>query len=251
MARNQGPSGADLRRHHKRVRAMLDDPACVDDLLLVGLGLTCLIDFDRPPRLMAKHFRAVAGQVFPANTYGRGAYAQLLQVLKADIRRYDADEDPDSGAARYWSIACSAPMIRRAGTCGQHATVRVDVADHDTGRRKFIGACSRPEHRTWLKKVAHRNDLAGTPPPTPAANTGGVLARHFPEVAWQKLWSWLDPKWTPPPEDAPWRRPTLSLYLGDADRPTGDVDPTPEPSRPTLAVVPGAGEGIRIDAEQP
>lgn len=236
-----GPSYAALKRHNKRIQAMFDDPACVGDLLLAGVALAWMVDINRPERLNIKAFRLAARPVFPPNRYGRGPLDTLLTVLRADIRRYSIEHDPDSRLKGYWDIPCGAPMIKRSGPCGQHATDREEVADHDTGRRRYIGACSRPEHKKWLREVIKRNQADGNEAPVPAANAGGVLARHLPEIDWYVLYRYLDSKWGPPPEESPWRPPTLSLHLGDAEPTVADSD------RPALAVVTGAGERINID----
>lgn len=237
-----GPSYDALVKHHKRIQGMLDDPDCTGDLLVAGLSLAWYVDFTvtESTRMRGADLRAVASRAFPPARAGMGSRDTMYDVLRKDIRRYSVYADPDSRATyAYWSLTCGAPMIRRDGLCGQHATQRELVTDHDTGRRSYSGACGRPEHRQWLAGVVARNRADA--PPRPAANVGGVLERHLPEIGWREVYLYLDPKWTPPPEESPWRPPTLSLHFGDAE------PNAPGSDRPALAVVTGAGERINID----
>jgi hypothetical protein len=218
---------------------MLDDPECVGDLLALGLAMAHFVDFecdgDEPGKL-----GIMARRALPVPPYGRLRY-NLEKVIKADIRRYDHTKDKEAGS--HWYVSCGAPMKRRQGPCGINATDRRLLVDHDTGREQYIGACSRPDHKHWMQSTFDRNRKGEDrpAPPLPAANTGGVLARHLPEIGWADIYLHYDPHWSPPPEDSPWKPPTLSLHLGD------DVGPPRPVARPKLAVLAGGGEGINID----
>jgi hypothetical protein len=235
-----GPDGKALRRHHKRIQGMLDDPECHGELLALGVSLAFFVDFEMIPGKTTGKWGKLARRALDQDRY---MWHHLRRLMERDIRRYD--HTADSSAGSHWSVICGAPMIRRQGPCGTSATDRRLLVDHDTGRQQYIGACSRKEHKQWMETTYDRNRRGEerATPPRPAANTGGVLARHLPEVNWDAIYLYYDPRWTPPPEESPWQRPTLSLHLGDAE-PGGTDD------RPQLAVVVGAGEGIAIDGPQ-
>jgi hypothetical protein len=198
-----------LREYRRRIAAMLEDPDCTDDLFSLGVAL---LDFAVLKTSSDRSWAHYAEQAWgPRSDY------RVRGVLRGDVRRYDAIKDADQvGPAR----GCGAPMIRRQGPCGKSATIRTMLTDADTGRRQWLAACTR--HRDWFdaQAIANRRavgeieDLA-----VPAANAGGVLARHLPEIDWQATWKKLDPNWTPPPEGEPETeplRPKLRLILGEA-----------------------------------
>lgn len=186
-----------LREYRKRVKAMLDDPECTGDLF--GLGVA-LLDFavmgDRDERTW-KHYavRAWGDKAGYTSRYG------IREVLRKDIRRYDAIKDAEE---RDPARRCGAPMIRRQGPCGQSASRRAMLTDALTGRRQWIAGCKR--HEDWFNTQvrANRAEVSEIAEAVrPPANAGGVLARHIPEIDWQALWLTLDPEWTAPPEAEP------------------------------------------------
>jgi hypothetical protein len=199
-----------LREYRKRIRAMLDDPECNDDLLGLGIALLdfAILRIDRDERTW-RHYAEQA--------WGEAGDYRIRGVLKRDIRRYDAAKDADAVDPMR---KCAAPMVRRQGACGQSAFRRTMLTDPDTGRRQWLAACRR--HEDWFTARVRDNRLAVdaveevTRPP---ANAGGVLARHIPEIAWEETWRKLDPNWTPPPEAEPEEvplKPRLTLVLGGA-----------------------------------
>ena len=107
------------------------------------------------------------------------------------------------------------------------------LTDPVTGHRRAVGACSRPACRAWFADLLARNaaELKAHPPPVPAANTGGVLERHLPEINWWKVWRHVDKNWSPPPEGEKFERPKLTLLLGDPDEAADE-----QPARPALVV---------------
>jgi hypothetical protein len=232
----RNPSYAALRRHEKRVQSMYDDPDCTEDLLLLGLALARYVDFElMPNRAMARKLTySELGQMVFKVKLPRQLLYRVEGVLRSDVRRYAIQD------AQY-AATCPAPMIRREGACGSAARHRAYLVDIGTGERSPLYACNR--HKDWAEVMVKRNRaaIAVTPPPIPVANSGGVLARHIPEINWEKAYLAVDPRWTPPPEDAPWRKPRFELVLGDLEPDTDETE------RPTLSVVPGAGERIRID----
>lgn len=239
-----------LVTHSARVGRMFADPDCVGELLLVGVAIARGVDLDDPAPLGGgfnlRHVgRALYGPVDMVATtlalpYGPGwqrrqadrGWRRVLDVVRADIRRYEP-----AGFA-FHMVTCGRPMIRRGGVCGRSASSNHSrmLTDPVTGERAWVGACSQPSCRGWFEHVIARNgvELAEHPPPRPPANTGGVLERHMPEVDWWPLWRFLDPAWSPPPEDEAWHRPSLSLVVG-GDEPGRSVSA----GRPTLTVLPG------------
>lgn len=197
-----------LREYRKRIKAMLDDPECTEDLF--GLGVALLdfavlrIDDERSWRHYAE------------KAWGQVSGYRINGVLRSDIRRYDAVAD---ATERDPARRCGAPMVRRKGPCGQSASRRALLTDSLTGRKQWLAGCKR--HEEWFNAQVRADRQAVEESPEvvrPAANVGGVLARHVPEIDWHALWVKLDPEWTPPPEAEPeivTVYPKLRLVLGE------------------------------------
>lgn len=204
------PTYTALRAHHRTVEAMLADPQCTGDLLLVGMAVSRHV-----------HLRLARPEDEAADlTWGdlcrpfiresrNGAWWLIKSVLQKDIRRYDAFED---NGGHYFEARCGSPMIRRHGPCGQSASIRAMVADPETGRRSWLAACRR--HREWFDHEWAKSRQV-EPAREPAANAGGVLERHIPQIDWHYVWKQVDPNWTPPPEgEETTARPKLRLIVG-------------------------------------
>jgi hypothetical protein len=133
-------------------------------------------------------------------------------------------------------------MIRRSGPCGRPRTRFGYLTDWATGDKTWLAACTRHDDWWQAKRAANEADRPAHPP-LPAANHGGVLARHFPELDWPKLWTWASGgTWQQHPEEKPRPKPSLILYLGVGERDdTGadaGADPAVAPGRATLVAVP-------------
>ena len=197
-----------LREYRRRIAAMLADPECVDDLFSLGVAL---LDFAVLRHRDKKTWDHYTDQVWEFRHSGK-----TRSVLRGDIRRYDAIKDADQGEP---ARRCGAPMIRRQGPCGQSASRRSMLTDDLTGRKQWIAGCKR--HEEWFNSQVRANratidEIADAV--RPAANAGGVLARHIPEIDWHAVWLKLDPSWTPPPEREPETVPVfpkLRLVLAD------------------------------------
>lgn len=199
-----------LREYRKRIAAMLDDPECTSDLFALGVSL---LDFAVLRETPDKSWDFYADRVLDATNWRR---AHVRDVLRKDIRRYDALKDADAvGPAR----ECGAPMVRRQGPCGQSASRRSMLTDPLTGRKQWLAGCKR--HEEWFNAQVRANRASQAEVAEavrPPANTGGVLARHIPEIDWEGAWRKLDPTWSPPPEAEPESVPVfpkLRLVLGE------------------------------------
>lgn len=235
MPNDQSPES----REPTRMLRLLADPELGGDLLLVGLALTAIIDHDmswscdiasihhlaygsRGPRV------AIGAETRESETHWMNT--RTARVLVDDIRRYRPPEPRRE---------CLAPTPRKAA-CGKNATQLGWVTDWSTGEMHRLAACTK--HRDWF--IQQRKTNQETRPvvgevPRPYANYGGVLARHFPEINWPKLWADLDPNWRPYPEReqvAP-TTPTLRIVPETPSKPAKPRAPR-RPARPRLRLVP-------------
>ncbi len=201
-----------LRAYRQRIGEMLDDPECTGELLALGIAL---LDFAILRTSRDKTWGHYADRALGSRDEGYSDW-RVRNILKRDIRRYDAVKDAD---AKDPARRCGAPMVRRRGSCGASASRRALLTDPDTGRKQWLAACRR--HGGWFDARVYDNRVAADVEDiqAPPANTGGVLARHIPEIDWASTWRKLDPDWTPPPEDEPEPatvKPRLTLVLGGA-----------------------------------
>lgn len=194
-----------LRAYDACVSGMLADAELSGDLLLVGLFLARAVHLNEPELPVGT---AAIAQALFSKEYNPAA--KVNKVLRGDRRRY-------TPMGYRWG-ACDAPMVRRQGKCGVQTALREAwVTDPANGERTRLHACSRPAHRQWLARVTADNERALTAQPDvhPPANIGGVLSKHLDEIDWWAMWRVLDPKWTPPPEAEPFRKPRLQLLVDD------------------------------------
>ena len=214
-----------LDRYHRLVERITADPDLTGELLLLAILMAEQVVFNAGGTVeMAKLGNRIFGD--------RPSRSDIVALLKGDIRRYDFRADPGN-AGRTWAVPCESPMIRREGLCGKRSSTTGLMTELETGRRLWSGACTR--HRDWWYQ-AHRDNRAavqalGDRLPTPAANAGGLLARHFPAIDWEDYWRKLDPTWVAPPEAKPHVPPTFKLVLGGAEGEAGG-----EVARPTLVL---------------
>lgn len=249
---------AALRRHSRRVCAMLTDHHCVGELLLVGLAIARAVDLEDPwpigeatnladfgPYIYGQHLAhshtdplMPIGDSFFSRAHGYATkWGRVATVVAADIRRYV----PPSHNTR--GVRCGRPRIRTAGLCdrpvdGFDTELLTNLVD---GTQFRIGCCKNAACKVWLAETvaANRRHAAANPPPRPPANTGGVLDRHIPEIDWYSIYRILDPRWKPPPEGKPQPLPRLKLL----------VTPDPEtstPVRPNLVGVATPRRGLQL-----
>lgn len=203
-----------------RIIRLIEDPAVGGDLLLVAIGLAAKYDFG------LDHGGTTNGLAELLWSTSDMSAFKVRQTFQRDVRTY---KPPTFGRG-----ICTAPMVRRSGTCGSKATWLGYLTDWATGDAKPAGGCSR--HRAWFESQSRANWAAKPEnPPLPCANHGGALVRHFPRVDWRKFWRRLDPSWVEHPEAKPWPKPDLTLLLGDDTAADRDRRLSSEP--PALMVV--------------
>lgn len=228
MPKQPRPPVPRLDEYYRLIGRMTADPDLHGDLLLLGILMAERLVFGPEGSLdMGEIAAKVQGP--------RPNRHMFMRLLRSDIRRYDPQADPDN-ARRSHSVPCQAPMIRREGVCGKRASTAGLLTELETGRRLWGGGCRR--HREWWYQYQRDNQIAvkelGSRLPTPAANAGGILARHLPRIDWPDYWRKLDPSWVEPPEVDPHIPPTFRLLLGECEQ--GD-EPAPEP--PALRLIRG------------
>lgn len=210
-----------------RIAEMLTDPELGGELLLVGTTMAGIIDHAAASNLSIKtiHLLAYGARgrqvridsdvrepVPSRNGQLEWDRSRAGEVLRRDARRYEPPEVRD--------LYCPAPTPRKE-QCGRTMTTFGLVNDWATGEKYHLGACNT--HFAWLLEEQER--VESLRPEVgevlPYANTGGLLARHFPEVDWPQLWRQLDPRWREYPEREPVEpRTTPSLSLVVSDEPT-------------------------------
>lgn len=250
------PTFSQLRAYHRTVGALLADPECIGDLLLVGLWLAravtlrvpepgenrwssaaCAREVFQPADRDVQHRQMqdvmIGGQTVRVDTY---AMEKVHRLLTKDRPHYDRWLDDRRHPERH---VCGAPMSRRAGLCGGRVSTYRYLIDPDTGRQVEVGACLRHRRSGWYAEAIgewqDRLTAAGDRVPAPPANTGGVLQRHIRGLDWDGWWRQEVPDWTPPADDerAP-GRPQLTLLTFEPAAP-----PEPAGRRSRLGVVDG------------
>ncbi|MFF8910602.1 hypothetical protein [Streptomyces olivaceoviridis] len=196
-------------------------------LLLAWLAVRDPNRYDADGNLISwrKRASAILGEYGPGPRRG----SRLADLVYADRPRY---EDKRDG---WEKRTCKAPMIRRDGLCGQHATDHDYTVDQETGWRTAVWYCRR--HESWGHAL--RAQRQANPGPEPIPNAGGLVTSYLmaegQEQAWARLYKeaavWkLDRFWEPPK--------TYGL-VADA-WPVPGRDPVPQRAR--LRLVIGGGE---------
>ncbi|WUH94505.1 hypothetical protein OG900_33115 [Streptomyces sp. NBC_00433] len=130
-------------------------------------------------------------------TWGRKG-SRLSDLIDADRPRYE----PDKHAAVWQQRLCSAPMIRRAGECGQHAVSNALRVDLETGWRTPVWYCNRHRDFGRAAEAAFRS----APDVEPIPNTGGLMPSYLStehgDDGWIKIYrrasDWKCSRWEPP-----------------------------------------------------
>ncbi|MEV5703145.1 hypothetical protein AB0L55_37400 [Streptomyces anthocyanicus] len=108
--------------------------------------------------------------------------SRLADLVYADRPRYEAKRDG------WEQRTCAAPMIRRAGLCGQHAVGHDYTIDQATGWRTAVWYCRR--HEAWGSDL--RAQRLANPGPEPIPNAGGLVTSYLmtegEEASWGRLY---------------------------------------------------------------
>lgn len=240
--KRSGGGGGD--GYDKLVTRVYQDPRMTPEareliLLLAWLTARDPDRFDEDGNLI-RNWRKRASDVLGEYGNGRRKESRLADLLYADRPRYAPPRLP------WEEQVCTAPMIRREGTCGQPARDHDYDVDQETGWWTPVWFCRR--HEQWGRQIHQRRVTGLGPEPIP--NAGGLLPSYFAGSdskagarlkAWARLYKeaavWkLDRSWEPPKE----------YGLCADDWPTPGVEPAakPEPFRLHLASV----DGERVDS---
>lgn len=144
---------------------------------------------------------------FAGETYSADATWRVQRVIANDIPRYRVN---------HGRVRC--PVLKTRGKnigkpCGKNATHYWVDRDPNTGEGTPEGYCSA--HITTAARLRHSDRIkqwAANGKPSPPANAGGVLARHF-SADWAKLYAWADPSVEPLPDGKPPTPPRPKLVL--------------------------------------
>ncbi|MEU9615922.1 hypothetical protein AB0D56_30835 [Streptomyces sp. NPDC048209] len=165
-------------------------------------------------------------------TYGSGPRkgSRLADLIDSDRPRYE----PDWSSEAWQSHRCAAPMIRRAGECGQNASDHSLRIDPETGWQTPVWFCSR--HKDFGHHT--RQMLRATERPEPIPNAGGLMPSYLEasdgDAGWIRVYlrasEWTRSRWEPP----------KAYSLRADDWPVPGQDPIPQKAR--LRLVLGGGD---------
>jgi len=110
------------------------------------------------------------------------------------------------------------PIVHNALRIDAIATQIYDAGvNPDAGGYRVDRRIYRAQNALWADRPR-----AGASPH--AANAGGVLERHLPEINWWRHWRLLDPTWMPPPGLPPNRRGQIRILMNpDMPDPEGRI----------------------------
>lgn len=195
-------------------------------LLLAWLAARDPDRYDSDGNLISwrKRASAILGEYGP----GPRRESRLADLLYADRPRYEDQRDG------WEERTCAAPMIRREGLCGQHATARDYTVDPETGWRTAVWYCRR--HESWghaLRAQRHAN-----PGPEPIPNTGGLVTSYLMSEGQEQAWARLYKEATRWKRDSRWEPPKGYSIRAD-DWPIPGKTAEPEPARLRLVALDG------------
>jgi hypothetical protein len=154
---------------------------------------------------------------YVGETWTADAVWRVQRVIANDIPRYKVNHQ---------LISCPVPKTRGKNVgkpCGKNATYYWVDRDPETGEATPEGYCSA--HVTTAARLRHSDRFEqweANGKPSPPANAGGILARHF-SADWAKLYAWADPRTEPLPNGKPPTppRPKLTLIRGGGESSAG------------------------------
>lgn len=159
--------------------------------------------------------------------YGPGPRraSRLADLLYADRPRYEDQRDG------WEQRTCAAPMIRREGLCGQHATDHDYTVDQTTGWRTAVWYCRR--HEPWGQALRARR--LADPGPEPIPNAGGLVTSYLMSEGQEQAWARLYKEAAVWKYDRQWEPPKTYGVVAD-NWPTPGVEPVPQRARLRLVI---------------
>jgi hypothetical protein len=175
------------KRYDVVAAELFDDPEVQGDLLLLALGI---LEMSNRPE--------------------KGTLTRLAEITGMDIRHIKAVINRDVPKFRPLEpkrYTCGVPLTRYPRPCGRNATLTSPIYDPETGTFVTERACSRHRDLLWDASIASRQAWMKNGSPTPPANSGGLLMKHF-QGDWDMLYSWasnvelrgVKPRYPAPPQ---------------------------------------------------
>lgn len=214
------------------VAALYQDQRITREAREIALLLAWLIARD-PNRFNAGVWQR-AEAILGTRQYGGKTQSIAGLLVASDIPRYEDDRSIPA----WHDQTCDAPMIRRAGKCGQPARDNSYTADPTTGWRTPVWYCRR--HEGFGKD----SDCALRDAPEPIPNRGGLLPSYFRRKngieGWVYDYRWAYHQKNPFAYKA-WEPPSYGVDARLWPTPGGDDGPA-IPDVPQLQLVATDGE---------
>lgn len=203
-----------------RMLAIAADPDLTGDTELFAFCLLAYLIERRQTRRKSTNWAEKVGEMmmnprrvkiqFGSDSVVTDGAWKCRRIIADDIPRYQTPPRDGRGCI---ALKSRGPNVGKP--CGKGGTLWLD-RDPETGQGQYLSYCDR--HMPVGAKQSHREryqQWVENGKPSPPANTGGVLARHF-RADWAKLYAWADPHTTPLPDGKPATplRPRLSIIDG-------------------------------------
>lgn len=194
-----------------RMLAIAADPDLTGDTELFAFCLSAyLIERRLTDRKKNNNWVEAIGDMMMPQSTRVDSVRTVRRIIAKDIPRYEPPLTKTRGC-----IVLKSRGPNAGKPCGKGGTFWLD-RDPETGEAEFLSYCARHlpagVDGQSRRERAHQWVLNGKP--TPPANTGGVLARHF-RADWAELYEWADPHTTPLPGGRPATPPRPRLTVID------------------------------------
>lgn len=190
--KKRGGGGGGTDRYDELLRRVYSDKRQTSKSRDLILLMAWLLHRDPDRHDTELGFWARAEKVLGRYKVGSLEKPRLADLIAEDRPRYETDHSTDVWQHR----VCAAPMIRRDGECGQHATANADRVDAN-GWRWPVWYCRR--HADWGRKQELAYQEARKTAPKPIPNRGGLLPSYFilktGDEGWVNVYEWAC-KWT-------------------------------------------------------
>ncbi|WP_432130673.1 hypothetical protein [Streptomyces tendae] len=227
-ARKRKGGGGGSDGYDDVVEQIYRDPRMGRETREIALMLAWLIG--RDPNRFDAGVWVRAEAILGFRKYGRHTQSVAALLVADDLPRYEMDR----AAPEWLDQTCDAPMIRRAGLCGQPAVDNSYTVDLTTGWRTPVWFCRRHAEFGRDRNLA----LAETGAPEPIPNRGGLLPCYFSRKSGPNGWV-QNYKWAAHTAD-PWLReewmpPKHGVYADEW--PTPGKESEPHPPRLRLLII--------------